>query len=313
METIVESFSPGGISSFFEICDTGSNGKLLNKTDSMGARGGGFVIKNGVHTRVEISEAKTTAIQVFINGKFAPEAETSRTVAEFLLNKAGRNEKVTIVHKIEVPIGSGFGSSAAGALSTALALSEALGLKLTYNQTGMIAHTAEIKCKTGLGTVGPIMLGGCILTVEPGGPGIGIIDRIPLAADYRIITGTFGPTATRQVLASPRRRREVNRWGKKTLDLILEEPSLENFLLRSREFAEKAGFVTTRTKHLLRLAEKAGALGVAQNMVGEAVHAVAYEENAEKVVEAFKQVLPNGGVLKSKIDFRGARLIHDKI
>jgi pantoate kinase len=303
------SFCPGGISSFFEICDIDKNGKPLKDLNKVGARGGGFVIQKGVHTSVEVSEAKTSTIQVFINGKRATEAKTSRTVAETLLLKATRSYEVTITHKIEIPIGSGFGSSAGGALGTALALAEALGLKLTYNQLGRIAHNAEIKCRTGLGTVGPIMLGGCILTVEPGGPGIGVIDRIPTKTNYSVVTGTFGPMLTKQVLSSPEKRRTINHWGKKTLDLILEEPSVENFLRRSWEFAEKTGFVTERVKRLTQLAEREDAIGFAQNMVGEAVHAVTREENAQSVVEAFKQELPPERVLESKIDFQGARLI----
>ena len=309
MKKTIEAFSPGGISSFFQICDIGTDGKPINDLERVGARGGGFVIDKGVHTKVEVEEAKTNLINVFINGKLAPEAETSRTAAESLLDKTPKKHKVTIKHKIEIPIGAGFGSSAGGALGTALALSEALGLKLTYNQLGRIAHVAEIKCKTGLGTVGPIMLGGCILTVEPGGPGIGVIDRIPLNSDYSIITGTFGPTATKQILSSAEKRREVNRWGKKTLDNILDEPSLENFLACCLEFAEKTGFITGRVKELAQLAKRAGAVGAAQNMVGEVVHAVTREENAESVVEAFKQALPKQRVLKSKIDFQGARLM----
>jgi pantoate kinase len=154
-----------------------------------------------------------------------------------------------------------------------------------------------------------MMLGGCILTVEPGGPGIGIIDRIPIASGYSVVTGTFGPTPTKQVLSSHEKRREVNRWGKKTLDLILEEPSVENFLRRSWEFAEKTGFVTERVRRLVRLAEGAGVVGAAQNMVGEAVHAVVHEKDSESVVDAFKQELPEEKVLESKIDFQGARLI----
>jgi pantoate kinase len=309
VKNTVEAFSPGGISSFFQVCNTGTDGKPLNDLERVGARGGGFVINKGVHTRVEVEEAKTGLIDVFINGKLASDAETSRTVAESVLAITPKKHKVTVKHRIEIPIGAGFGSSAGGALGTALALSDALGLKLTYNQLGRIAHVAEIKCKTGLGTVGPIMLGGCILTVEPGGPGIGVIDRIPLTSGYSIITGTFGPTATKQILSSPEKRTEVNHWGKKTLDLILEDPSLENFLSRCMQFAESTGFLTERTKNLYKLAKRAGAIGAAQNMVGEAVHAVAFDENAETIVEAFKQVLPNQRVLKSKIDFQGARLI----
>ncbi len=165
---IADAFAPGGISSFFQICDTTPDGKPITELNRVGARGGGFVIEKGVHTHVETTDAEKTTIQVFINRKPAPEAETTRTVAETLLHKAKTPQEVTIKHEIEIPIGAGFGTSAGGALSTALALSEALGLRFTYNELGRIAHAAEIKCKTGLGTVGPIMLGGCILTVEPG-------------------------------------------------------------------------------------------------------------------------------------------------
>jgi pantoate kinase len=306
---IAKAFSPGGISSFFQICDLNADGKLLTDINRVGSRGGGFVINKGVHTKVEIEEAKTNLINVFINGRLAPEAETSRTVAESLLVKTPKKYEVTIKHRIEIPIGAGFGSSAGGALGTALSLSEAINLKLTYNQLGRIAHAAEIKCKTGLGTVGPIMIGGCILTVEPGGPGIGVIDRIPVSPDFSVVTGTFGPTATKQILSSAEKRHEVNRWGKKTLETILDEPSLENFLGCCLEFAEKTGFMTERVKELVQLARRAGAVGIAQNMVGEAVHAITFEENAERIVEAFKQKLPKQGVLKSKIDFQGAMLV----
>lgn len=304
-----QAFAPGGISSFFEICSTNSSGKPLNDLEKIGSRGGGFVIDKGVHSLVEVLEAKKTTIDVFINGKLAPEAETSRTVAEALLFKTAKKYKVMINHTVEVPIGAGFGSSACGALGTALALSKAIGLNLTYNQLGKIAHVAEIKCKTGLGTVGPIMLGGCILTIEPGGPGISVIDRIPLSEGYSIVAGVFGPTPTKQILESVEKRREVNRCGRKTLEQILDEPSAENFLACCLEFAEKTGFMTERVNRMVQLAVKAGAVGAAQNMVGEAVHALALDENVEKVAEAFKQVLPKEKVLVAKIDFQGARLI----
>jgi pantoate kinase len=75
------------------------------------------------------------------------------------------------------------------------------------------------------------------------------------------------------------------------------------------EFAENAGFATERVRKLVRSAKKAGAVGAAQNMVGEAVHAVAYEENAAAVAEAFKKALPKENITVSKIDFQGARLV----
>ncbi|MCJ7559246.1 hypothetical protein MUO79_01345, partial [Candidatus Bathyarchaeota archaeon] len=206
MGKTAKAFVPSGISSFFEICDITEDGKPITDSEKVGSRGGGFVIQKGVKTTVEVSEAKTNTIKVFIDGKTAPEAETTKTVAEWLLAKTDKNYTVTVNHAVEVPIGAGFGSSAAGALGTALAMSEALELRFTYNQLGRIAHVAEVKCKTGLGTVGPIMLGGCILSVEPGAPGIAVIDRIPIRDDYMIVAGVVGSTPTKQVLASAEKR-----------------------------------------------------------------------------------------------------------
>lgn len=309
MTKTANAFAPGGISSFFEICSADINGNQLADLDLIGARGGGFVIEKGVRTHVEVQDAKNSSIQIFINGILAPEAETSRSVAKTLLAKTDGEHKVTINHTVDIPIGAGFGSSAGGALGTAIALSAALDLNLTYNHLGKIAHAEEIKCETGLGTVGPIMLGGCILTLEPGAPGVCVIDRIPISERYSVVTGVFGPTPTSNILSSMEKRREVNKWGSKTLELILEDPSLENLLSRCLEFAERTGFMTKNVKQLVNLSMKAGAVGVAQNMVGEAAHALVLDENVGKVEEAFKQILPKERVLRAKIDFQGARLL----
>jgi pantoate kinase len=304
-----KAFSPGGISSFFEICEMTREGNLIRDFERIGARGGGFGIRKGVATRVEVSESEDIDIQIHINGKNAPEAETTRAVARALLKRAIGIYRVSIEHAVEIPIGAGFGSSAGGALTTALALSRVLGLSLTYNQLGRIAHVAEVRCKTGLGTVGPLMLGGCILTLEPGGPGIAVIDRIPISSNYVIVAGVYGGISTKEILSSPEKRAVVNKWGRKTLDNILAEPSLENFLSCCCEFAEKTGFTTDRLRALVKLARQAGAIGAAQNMVGEAIHALTTLENAENVVQAFKRVMPQDKILVSRIDTQGARLV----
>ncbi|MEM1757755.1 MAG: hypothetical protein QW770_06995 [Candidatus Bathyarchaeia archaeon] len=302
-------FSPAGISSFFEICDTAMNGFPIKDPVKIGARGGGFGIKKGVKTHVMVYEASVNSVEIFINGREAPDAETTREVVYMLLKKAGKCCHVIVKHEVDVPIGAGFGSSAAGALSTALALSKALDLHLTYNQIGQIAHVAEVKCNTGLGTVGPLMIGGCVITLEPGAPGVAVLDRIPITEDYVIVAGVVGAIPTKAVLSSPERRLAVNRWGRKTLERILEDPSLENFLKCCRIFAEETGFITERVHALMKAADDAGAIGVAQNMVGEAVHALTTIENAEKVAQAFSRLLPKEKILVAGITLQGARLL----
>jgi pantoate kinase len=304
-----KAFSPSGISSFFEICDRTADGRLLTDPEKIGARGGGFGLEKGVLTEVRVAKADYNSARVVINGSLAPEAETTRTVVNMLLQKVYEKYSVVVNHNVLIPIGAGFGSSAGGALTTGLALSKALGLNLTFNQIGKIAHVAEVRCRTGLGTVGPLMLGGCIITLEPGAPGIAVIDRIPLSSDYVVVVGVFGPIPTQQVLSLPEKRLAINKWGKVTFEKILDEPSLENFLFCCREFAEKTGFMTDHLRKLTKLADDAGAIGAAQNMVGEAIHAVTTLENAARVTQAFMEVLPQEKIITAKIDFQGARLL----
>lgn len=310
MNKTARAFSPAGLSSFFEICDQTTDGTPITDPENIGARGGGFGLEKGVLTEISVQEAKTNSIRVFLNGQLSPEAKTTKTVIQKLLSKTNGAYSIEVRHKIGVPVGAGFGTSAGGALTAGLALKEALNLPLTYNQIGRVAHVAEVQCKTGLGTVGPLMVSGCVLTIEPGAPGKSILDRIPINPNYVIVAGVFGPTPTRQVLSSAKKRYEVNRYGKETLEAILAEPSLESFLACCWRFAEKTGFVTERVKQLAQLAKNAGAVGVAQNMVGEAIHAVVLEENANDVTEAFKRQLPKESILVSKIDFQGARLVN---
>lgn len=310
MKQTAKAFAPGAISSFFEIHNTTAEGKPLTDLECVGARGGGFGLESGVKTKVKIQEANINSLQVFINAQQTSEAKTTKKVVQAMLNQTSDNYAVTVEHQIDLPIGMGFGTSAGGALTAGLALKEALDLPLTYNQIGKIAHVAEIQCQTGLGTVSSLTVGGgCILVTEPGAPGICEIDRIPINPDYVIVAGFYETKISKILLSSPEKKIEINRFGKKALEQILDDPSLENFLSCCWDFAQKAGFASENVRNLVQLAQKAGALGATQNMIGEAVHAVVLEENALSVAEAFKQVLPQKQVIFSRVDFQGARLV----
>jgi pantoate kinase len=310
-----KAFAPGAISCFFEIHDATADGTPITDLERLGARGGGFGLQSGVHTKVTVEEVAANSFNVFINSQLTLEAKTTENVIQTLLNQTSKNYMVTVEHQIDVPIGMGFGTSAGGALTAALALREALALPLTYNQIGKIAHVSEIQCRTGLGTVSSLAVGGgLILVTEPGAPGICQIDRIPISPHYVIVAGFYDSKIPKTVLSSPERKAQINRCGKKTLKQILAEPTLENFLASCWDFAQNAGFATENVRQLVRLAEKAGAVGATQNMIGEAVHAVVLEENALSVAEAFKQVLPNENIITSKIDFQGARTVrHEEV
>ncbi|RLI44876.1 hypothetical protein DRO69_06365 [Candidatus Bathyarchaeota archaeon] len=309
MHSKAKAFCPAGISGFFQICDKEPNGKPITDLERIGARGGGFALKKGVLTEVDVVEQEQKSLNVFINGKLAPEAETTRTVVNMLLERVNKSYSIAVRHSVEVPIGAGFGSSAAGALSVALALSKALNINLTYNQIGRIAHVAEVKCRTGLGTVGGLMLGGCVIIVEPGAPNYAVIDRIPISPNYQIVAGVYKPQLTSKFLKATKKRDLINEMGQKTLDKILADPSLEGFLHACREFAEKTRLATQRVRKLMDAAEKSGSVGVAQNMLGEAVHALVEKDKVKKVVEVFERFLPPEKILVAEVSLQGAQLI----
>jgi len=303
-----QAFSPAGISSFFQICDTEPDGTPIKDLERIGARGGGFATDKGVFTEVNASESRKNVVQVFINRRHAPEAETTKTAVNILLDNVGETYNVKVRHRVEVPIGAGFGTSGGGALGTALALSRALNINLTYNEISRIAHIAEVKCKTGLGTVSGLVVGGCVIVTQPGAPNHGSVDRIPVPSNHHIVAGVFQPRLTKGFLESAEKREVINEWGQRTLQKIMAEPSLSNFLRSSREFAFKTRLATDRVKRLMDAAEEAGAVGAAQNMLGEAVHTVVEENKVKKVVRAFERFLPREKIVVARICLHGAHL-----
>jgi len=302
-------FSPAGISSFFQICDTEPDGTPIKDLERVGARGGGFATEKGVFTEVSVARSRRSVVHVFINGRRAPEAETTKTVVNAFLERIGETYNVAVKHRVEVPIGAGFGTSGGGALGTALALNKAMNLNLTYNEVGRIAHVADVKCRTGLGTVSGLVVGGCVVVLEPGAPHYGSVDRIPVSPSHHIVAGVFQPRLTREFLESAGKREVINEWGQKTLEKIMAEPSLSNFLRSSREFAFKTTLATDRVKRLMDAAEEAGAVGAAQNMLGEAVHAVVEGDKVKRVVRAFERFLPRDKIVVAKVCLHGAQLV----
>lgn len=292
-----KAYSPAGLSSFFEARNGFSQDPI-----SMGARGGGFLLTKGVTTEVTAEPSERNEVEVYINGLYSRNASTSRRAAQYVLELVGEPFKVTIKHEIEVPIAAGFGTSGAGALTASLALSKIFNLNLSVEEVGAIAHKAEIECKTGLGTVPPLISGGgCVVTVKPGGPGRAAIKKIPVKPGLKLISGVFKAIETKRALLSRAGLEKINKAGERALERILADPCLENFLESAKNFAIESELATDRVLKLIKEVEKAGALGAAQNMIGEAVHAVIEEDNLTRVLTAFKKFIPKDRIIVAEI------------
>lgn len=289
---IGETFSPAGISSFFKPCQAHVPHSTIDLR-YVGAEGGGFVINLGVHTKLQVEKSCKRVVDVYINGRPAPDALTTRTVVEKILNmvKGNHDYRVKVKHQVEVPIGAGYGSSAAGALSTSLGLVELLDLPLTITEAAMIAHVSEIECGTGLATVAPLLTGGCVLQRGCGGPGISKILRIPVEEGVKIVSVFFGPIYTKKAVSNPEFMESAMKAGSEALNRINDHPELESFMKESRRFSQRLGLQTHKVKVAMDLMDDLGAIGAAQNMIGEAVHGAFYQEDVEKALEVLENRL----------------------
>ncbi|HKW04684.1 MAG TPA: hypothetical protein VJN71_05235, partial [Nitrososphaerales archaeon] len=133
-------YSPCAVSSFFEICDTEEDGTRVVDPLRVGSRGGGFVIEKG-NTTTAITSNSAREDTVKINGQSTPHARTTLKVVE-LMRKEFRIPYVQVHHKILPPIGSGFGTSGAGAVGAVISLSDLFDLHLTLSEASSFAHRA---------------------------------------------------------------------------------------------------------------------------------------------------------------------------
>jgi pantoate kinase len=302
-------FSPAGITSFFEIRDRRPNGRPFKDLTRAGARGGGFIISRGIRTQVHLRPARKSRIRIQINGRPAPEAKTTASTVSRLLDISGEKYAVAVDHRVEVPIGAGYGASAAAALSAALALSEAADLGLSVNEAGTVAHLAEIENQTGLGGIGPLLTGGFVLSRKSGGPGIAVIDRIPVSPKIKLVSACVGPIPTKAVLRSEVLRRRINALGSATFQSITRDLRPHSFMRASRAFAYGLKLMSPQTARLMDLMNNEDAIGATQNMLGQAVHALADEDRADSILRAVRRHFPKLTVFSCDLDLAGAHIL----
>jgi len=295
-------FVPGHISGFFQVCEA-------SDPERKGSRNCGPCIDAGVLTSAEVQPSERTSIEIFINGKKAPEARTSLLAAEQVLRGTPDPSKVMIKHDSRIPIGAGYGASGAGALGVALALPKAFDIAMSRPQAAKIAHVAEIGCNTGLGDVGAQLTGGLVIGIEPGAPPYGKWRRIEVPADMKIVCGTLGQISTKDFLKNKEMRGKSERLGGFALKKLLNAQSLLNFMEVSREFAEGLGLLDDELRGLIKAATSAGAIGASQVMLGRAVFAAVEKKKLGAVKKAFLEILGPDSVIVAGINDFGARLV----
>ena len=302
-----EFFTPAVISDLFEAHVTSDDGTPIADPLQVGARGGGIALRAGIRTSVSVEPARGHgSIDVLVNG-MPDAARTTRAAISMFLERLGISGgvRVRVSHRLEVPTGSGFGTSASGAMGAVLALSTALGRPLPVVEASRIAHAADVISSTGLGTAEGLIAGGVGLVTEPGALWFGRFERIPFSPSLAVVALHFGPIEKSNILGSPDALERANRAGAEAMRRLATDPRLETLLREARRFAESSGI---GDRELLSIADElvaAGAIGATQNMIGRAVHAVVHRRRLPDVVRTASE--HGGSLIVSRIYDGGPR------
>ena len=183
-----------------------------------------------------------------------------------------RHSRLVVDLAADVPLGYGFGVSGAAALATALAVNADHGQGLTMEQAAVVAHSAEVVNRTGMGDVAGQYTGGLVIRTAAGAPGVGAVEKVPVDA-MEVSWVCLGEISTSSVLDDKKTMERINILGQRALKALLKRPGLEHFMSLSRDFAFETGLVSPGAANAIEAVEAAGGMaGMA--MLGDTVFAL---------------------------------------
>ncbi len=264
MPTSVKAFSPGHISGYFS--------KVVGEVpECTGSIGAGLVLSEGVTATVERSD-ETEVVVV---------ADGIETIGSPPIEEALERMKVQALVMTEsyLPMGSGFGLSAASLLATIIAADTLFSLSMGMSEITRLAHDIEVSRGNGLGDVAAERGGGLVCRSSPGINGVASRQMVP---EMPVAIISLAPISTQQVLASPESMERVTAAypGRCPADI-------DDFFALSRQFAESSGLITDPVRPILSACDDAN-VPASMTMLGEGVFA--YGEKAEAVLSQFGKV-----------------------
>lgn len=259
----ISHFTPAHITGFFSI--ENNPDPLIN-----GSCGAGFLLDKGVESTVRDS----SEFKVNVN-------RGSDIVVNEVLKHFDADKSFEIIQDIQVPIGAGFGTSAASALSLAIALNEFLDFNHSYIECGQIAHKVDIALGGGLGDVIAQTGSGLVLRTSPGAPGIGEIKSFD--DEFFIAAKSFGGIDTASVITNPEQKKIISANGRECLAKFKANPFVDNFLRLSLEFSQNTKLMTGQVKDLVDYLNSTDDIsGASMAMLGNTVFAFADNESSFK-------------------------------
>jgi pantoate kinase len=280
-------FCPGHITGFFQIC----RHKGVLET---GSRGAGFSITLGAESRVVLEDGEGK-LDIFVNGAHAKARVTEMAMEKLL---AGEKLNAKVFTTLQLPVAQGFGMSAAGALSSALAVAQLLGKG--EDAAYEAAHEAEVTCGTGLGDIAALKCGGIEFRAKEGLQPYGEV--VPIDGDLDVLLCKVGPTIdTTSVINNAAKSAAINESARKCVEKFAKDMSIDNLFEISHEFADASGLATDKVKAALNVVGKDGK--AAMCMVGNSIFVTGPD-----LGHLERKLAHLGTVYEAKVDHKGPRL-----
>jgi pantoate kinase len=219
-------FSPGSVTCFFS--------PELNPSP-VETKSTGFAINldHGVTAAIRHASSNRT----ILNGKvveIAPVTDVLRTLAP---------EPIELIFETALPIGCGFGVSAACTLTAAFGISKFFEIPKSRIELGLLAHSAEVVNRTGYGDVASQLCGGFVYRKCLLGP----LDSVRLSfPPQRLFYKVFGKLATSTTLSSAPLLERITEEGRRATEWMskhMNNITLDDLFDRSMEFADTTGLL----------------------------------------------------------------------
>ena len=286
-------FAPGHLSLVF------SPRTAARDPRARGSVGAGLLLELGVRVRARAPGRRTGGLQ--LESDLPGPNRISEEVARRLL--AGHPTGLDVEIRHELPVGQGFGMSAASAAATGLAVARILSIE--PGRAWETAHLADLFGRGGLGGVAAIRGGGgWEVRLRPGIGARGRVVHGPFRRSVLLaIAGSNRPSP--ELLGSPAFLRRVERAAAGLLEPLGTAPSERELLAAGERFTDRLRLGPRRVLEHVRQLRRAGCWA-GQTMFGSALWAVAGSDRAHRRAVAYLHAVGTPA-LELRAAVRGAR------
>ncbi|HUR62772.1 MAG TPA: hypothetical protein VM286_10490 [Candidatus Thermoplasmatota archaeon] len=284
-------FAPGHVSGLFAVHDEAED--PLQR----GSRGAGWSLARGATA----TATAAAATQVRIGGQ-ASSAPVTRDALRRMV--PGRHFHVDL--RLDLPVGQGFGMSAAGTLAACLAV--AAVADIDPEDALQATHAAEVSAGTGLGDAVGSWFGSGELRIRAGCPPHGWAMRVDPPEGTEFLFCVAGPgIATPTIVRDETWKRRTRELGDAAVDRIVAAGrglAWERILAESAAFTQGLGLLS---EPLQRAADALpGGVVWGQCMLGTSLWVTG---PSDLLAQAAAALAAHGSVLRIPVDANGARLV----